>query len=61
MIDEGQTIYCSQCEVYAQRIEKLEAVARAAERLIYPPRTEYARGSKKALLKAALEELKCGD
>ena len=36
-------------------IEALWKIARAAEKIIYAPRTEYAPGSKKANLKAALD------
>jgi len=38
-------------------VEKLWKVARAADGMIYRPRSEYAAGSKKAVLKAALENL----
>lgn len=36
---------------------KLWIVARASEKLIYAPRSEYAPNSKKAVLKAALDRL----
>ena len=39
-------------------LDALWQVTRAAERLIYPPRTEYAAGSKKAALRDALAALK---
>lgn len=54
--NEG-TSFCPQCERYAKRIEKLQGVVKAAERLIYPPRVDYAPGSKKAALREALLEL----
>jgi len=59
--DEGTTL-CAQCEAYARRIgqlaakvKKLEAVARAADRLIYREANIYRPDSKKGLLKAALD------
>lgn len=38
--------------------EKLNVVVNAAQKLIYPPRSDYAPGSKKAALRNALEALK---
>lgn len=58
--DEG-TSRCSQCEGYARRIEKLEAVAQRANSIIYNLVNIYRPGSKKALLKDALDELKTYD
>jgi len=47
-----------ECAELRRHLEKLLAVAKAAERLIYPPRSEYAAGSKKAALRDALAALK---
>ncbi len=50
------TEYSSDVTVMAmlETLEKLWKVAQAADRLIYPPRTTYAAGSKKAALRDAL-------
>lgn len=48
-------LQCLDCHnIRVLRVAKLEAVAQAAEKLIYPPRTIYAAGSKKAALRDAL-------